>query len=231
MIELLIAAFLTGLLGSMHCFGMCGGVIAALQLAQPKDNPKPLQYIFFYNLGRLSAYTTLGILAALVGSATIKMIGMKTGINILRLITALVLIMMAGYIGKWWMILTHLESVGKKLFNPLQQHSRKWLPLSRPIQALPLGILWGFLPCGLVYSSIAYAMSSASIFEGALKMFFFGLGTLPAVIFMGTSTTRLRKIIQNHQVRILASLLMIVIALWTAWPAVKMMFFNMSMHH
>jgi len=233
-IDALFASFLAGLLGSVHCFGMCGGIVGALQLAIPNNTNQNRQYLLLYNLGRLSAYTLLGLIAGFIGSSAIKLIGFQLGLNILRLISALFLILMAGYIGRWWTLLTKFEAMGSKIFNPFKRYSKRWIPLKRPIYAIPLGMLWGFLPCGLVYSAISFAVSSSSIFEGGLKMFSFGLGTIPSVLFMGGSAHVFQSFLQNRYTRLMASFAMIIIAIWTAFPAIKLfmtLYLGMPMSH
>ncbi len=217
----LAAAFLAGLLGSTHCFGMCGGISSALQLAIPKKAGATFIYLLNYNLGRILGYTILGGVVGIISVSTIKTFAPKSALDILRILGAIFLVLMAGYIGRWWMLLTKFEQLGQTFFNPLKRFGKKWLPLKRPSHAIILGTIWGFLPCGLVYSALAYSAAASSIPEAALRMTFFGLGTLPAVGLMGSSASRIKIYLQQNRVKQIAATSMLVIALWTVLPVLN----------
>ncbi|HFB67198.1 MAG TPA: sulfite exporter TauE/SafE family protein [Aeromonadales bacterium] len=225
----LFAAFMAGLLGSAHCFGMCGGIASALQLAVPRHSSSAKFYLINYNLGRIFGYTLLGVIAGVVSVSAIKTFGLKSALNGLRIFSAIFLILMAGYIGRWWMLLAKFEKAGQHIFNPMKNLSKKLLPLKNPWQALLLGTLWGFLPCGLVYSALAYSASSSNIAEAALRMTFFGLGTFPAVGLMGGAATTVKLYLQKNSVKQLAAISMLIIALWTVLPLIKQLL-GMGMH-
>ncbi len=226
----LFAAFLAGLLGSAHCFGMCGGIASALQLAIPPHSKSSAFYLINYNVGRIIAYTLLGIIAGIVSVSAIKTFGLNSALNGLRIFSAIFLVLMAGYIGRWWMVLAKFEKIGQSIFNPMKTLSKKLLPLKNPSQALLLGTVWGFLPCGLVYSALAYSASSSNIAEAALRMMFFGLGTFPAVGLMGGAASTVKRYLQKNSIKQLAAISMLVIAFWTVWPLIKQMM-GMGMHH
>ncbi len=227
----IIAALITGFLGSAHCIGMCGGIAGALQLVIPKKPAANIIYLLSYNVGRILGYAILGLLAGLISLSVAKTLGVNTGLNILRIIGAVFLILMAAYIGRWWMILARFEKLGQKLFNPIKNFGKKWLPLNNPFQAIFLGVFWGFLPCGLVYSALGFAASATSLTDAVLRMVAFGIGTLPALGLMGGFASKMKHWLQNPAIKQLAAVLLVVIAIWTAFPALMQLFSNAHQHH
>ncbi len=217
----LTAAFVAGLIGSIHCFGMCGGIASALQLAIPNQSSfSKWLYLINFNLGRIISYSLLGWLSGWLGFGAAKAIGADLGMNILRFAGAIFLLLMACYIGRWWMILSQFERLGIKLFNPIKNLGKKFLPLKHPGQAFSVGIFWGWMPCGLVYSSLAFAASSANASESAQRMLAFGLGTLPAVVFMGHMANSLRVWLQKPATKQLAAISLVLVAVWTIQPLI-----------
>ncbi len=225
----LVAALMAGLLGSVHCFGMCGGIAGALQLAVPKKS-SVLTYLLSYNFGRILGYSILGLVAGLVSLSVAKTVGPEYGLNSLRIIGAVFLVLMAAYIGRWWMILSKFEQLGQKVFNPVRNFGKRWLPLSNPFQAVFLGIFWGFLPCGLVYSALAYSAASTNMTESVLRMTAFGIGTLPAVGLMGASAARLKTWLQKPAIKQLAAISLVVVAIWTVYPVIMQMLMSQGSH-
>lgn len=196
-----------GLAGSSHCVGMCGGVASAINYAIPKGH-SPLPYHLMYNTGRLVSYSLSGALVASLG------MGVANGLNlpaaILGILSGLFLILLAGYIGQWWNILVYLERVGRLLWRYLSPFSKRFIPFNSPFSALPYGMIWGWLPCGLVYSALTWSMASAQPLQGLLIMLGFGLGTLPAVILMGLGAQWLRQTLQHRLCRqILATFILL----------------------
>ncbi len=173
-------AFVMGLAGGLHCIGMCGGIIAALSLsAQKKDaHPEPALLRFtLYHAGRIGSYTLLGFLLGGVASVSIgstlwiqKTIGVLTGFVILFFGLEL-----GGFIPD---ILTRFKRFllpGRLLRHAAEKKS--------PVSWYLVGAANGFLPCALVYAALALALRSSSAVEGAVIMFFFGIGTIPALAF------------------------------------------------
>jgi hypothetical protein len=227
----IMAASLAGLLGSAHCFGMCGGIVGALQLAIPKSKFSSVIYLLNYNLGRIIGYSLLGLVAGLISLSVAKTFGINFGLNLLRIVGAIFLILMASYIGRWWLILSRFEKLGQKVFNPIRNMGKKWLPLTNPFQAILIGIFWGFLPCGLVYSALAYSATAPTVTDSVLRMTAFGIGTLPAVGFMGGFASTLKVWLQKPAVKQLAALLLLVLALWTVFPVMVQMNSTTGHHH
>jgi len=226
------AALIAGLLGSAHCFGMCGGIAGALQLAIPKTPRAHLIYLLSYNIGRIIGYSLLGLVAGIISLSVAKTLGVEIGLNLLRVFGAIFLFLMAAYIGRWWMILSKFEKFGQKIFNPIRNFGKKWLPLSNPFEAIVVGILWGFLPCGLVYSALAYSASATSITDAVLRMTAFGIGTLPALGLMGGIASSVKVWVQKPAVKQVAALLLLGIAVWTIYPAIMQMIPSANhLHH
>ena len=201
MLELsLIAALLVGLLGGGHCVGMCGGIVAAVTVTLPKQKPK-LGYLLAYNLGRISSYTVAGVLAGAVGASSFFLQQVLPVEKILYALASLMLIVLGFYLAGIWHGATRLEWLGSLLWQRLQPLSRRFLPVQSPGQAFALGTIWGWLPCGLVYSVLVAALATGSPARGGLLMLAFGLGTLPALLAMGMTAVRLKMLLQNFWVR------------------------------
>ncbi|MDN4501469.1 sulfite exporter TauE/SafE family protein [Alteromonadaceae bacterium BrNp21-10] len=203
----LLSAFLIGFAGSTHCVGMCGGIVGALSLAIPKQHAA-LPYILFYNLGRISSYTLAGAITGYLG----VMFGaqIKQGMLALQLLSGFFLLLLAFYIGGWWNVLHHFEKVGQHLWRRLMPLGKALVPFRSPITALPYGMLWGWLPCGLVYSTLVWSLASGSAVNGALTMLFFGLGTLPALITMGVLGQAIKQWLSHPQTRQIMAVLLFI---------------------
>ncbi|GAL03604.1 heavy-metal-associated domain (N-terminus) and membrane-bounded cytochrome biogenesis CcycZ-like domainprotein [Photobacterium aphoticum] len=173
---------------------MCGGVAAAVTLGMPGDQQsRRWPYLFCYNAGRLFSYMVAG---AIIGGAFAGMAnysGYTSSLVALRLVAAFMMILLALYIGQWWQGVSRIERLGQGLWRQLAPKAQSLLPLKSPFAALPFGALWGWLPCGLVYSTLSWAAVSGGAFSGASVMFAFGLGTLPAMIAVGGMAQQLQK--------------------------------------
>lgn len=192
------AAFLIGLAGSVHCFGMCGGIVSAFSLSFGRTSP-PITYLLSYNLGRILVYSIIG---ALVGSlGYIFKYQFTFASTLLSLLSGLFLILLACYIGGWWRGLILLEKTGQYLWRWLSPLSQKILPIRSPLHAVAYGAIWGWLPCGLVYSTLSWSLSSGSGLNGALIMLSFGLGTLPSMLLTGMSADFLKSFSQSPVVK------------------------------
>lgn len=222
----LAAAFMLGLLSSAHCVGMCGGIMGALALAIPaSERRRRALLVLSYNLGRVLSYTLMGVLAGLFVDA----LAGSGGVPWLRLLAGLLLIAMGLYLGNWWRGLTWLERGGSYLWRYLQPLGRRLMPVTRLPQALALGAIWGWLPCGLVYTALAYATTQAQAFNAGAVMLAFGLGTLPAVLATGLAAERLTQLLRRPRLRWSFAVLIIVFGLWTLAVPVTHLF--SSDHH
>lgn len=206
----LLTALLLGLFGSSHCLVMCGGIAAAIGT---RAGDKRLQTMLMFNSGRLLSYALLGLL---VGSAGLWLSGLHESLMLmLRTLAAIMLILMGFYIARWWMVLTRFEQLGKPVWNALQPLTRRFMASANPADQLLLGMLWGLLPCGLIYSTLAWIAANGDPIIGSAAMLAFGIGTLPA-LFAGTLAGNIIAPWLSHpQVRILAAVLLIIFGAWT----------------
>ncbi len=213
-----ITAFTVGLMGGVHCIGMCGGIVGALSFASQSSSDasilKRLPLLIAYNSGRLFSYTLAGGLMGSLGWLLAYWTDIRLLQQLLQLIAALFMLMLGLYISGWWMGLSRLEKTGAYLWRNIQPLAQKYLPVSSARSALMLGIFWGWLPCGLVYSVLVWSISAGGFVEGALLMLSFGLGTLPNLLAMGLAADQLRQWLQQTSVRWAAGTVVIVFALW-----------------
>lgn len=208
----LISALILGLLGGGHCLGMCGGLMGALTLAIPAERRQQrLQLLVAYNAGRILSYTVAGLLLGLAG----WVIASGPLATLLRSIAGLLLIAMGLYLAGWWSGLTCIEALGRGLWRHLQPVTRRFMPITSAPRAMVLGGLWGWLPCGLVYSTLLWAASQGDALRSAALMFAFGLGTLPVLLATGLAAERLVGLLRRRGVRIAGGLLVILFGLWT----------------
>jgi len=209
MIELsLIGAFLVGLLGGGHCAGMCGGIVGAVTMTLPKSRPK-IGFLLAYNLGRISSYALVGVLAGAIGASSFFLRHVLPIERILYGLASLMLIVLGLYLAGIWQGVTKLEKVGSVIWKKLQPLSKRFLPVTTVSQAFLLGTIWGWLPCGLVYSVLVAALATGSAAEGGMLMLTFGLGTLPVLLAMGMMAVSLKAWLQNIWVRRINGLLVL----------------------
>ena len=213
-----LVAFITGLLGGVHCFGMCGSIIGALSLGNigNKTSQKSAFIISLgYNFGRITSYTIAGAIVAFIGSSLIELTGLQAAQKILATIAALFMIALGLYLAGFWSGLAKIEVIGQSFWKYIQPIGKRFIPVKNFQQAVPLGFIWGWLPCGLVYTALIWTLSAGSALEGALIMLFFGLGTLPNLLAMGIVATRLSKWVKLPAVKISAGILVIIMGLIT----------------
>ncbi len=207
----LFSAFSLGLAGAGHCASMCGGIAAALNLGGASTKSTTIAY----HTGRIVSYTLLGGMLGLA-SSTID-IGAWT--IALRYVAGLLLIGMGLYIANWWRGMALLEKLGAVLWRPVQGLSSRWLPIRHWRQALPLGLCWGLMPCGLIYSSLAWAATASNGLQSATLMFVFGLGTLPAMLAASFGAAKIQHFLKQRGLKLLIALLLITSGLWTIYIA------------
>ncbi|TVP54819.1 MAG: sulfite exporter TauE/SafE family protein [Halomonadaceae bacterium] len=212
----LFAAFMIGLLGSTHCLGMCGGISSSLTMALPVGPGyrwRQLQLLLGYNLGRITSYTLAGLILGLLGSQVIS--AMPAAGMVLRTLAGGMLIALGLAVGQWWQGVMALEKVGAPLWQRLAPLTRRFMPVDRLSRALPLGLLWGWLPCGLVYSTLGWALMQGNALASAGVMASFGLGTLPAMLATGVFARQVLQLRRNRPVRTVTGLALILFGIWT----------------
>jgi hypothetical protein len=208
----LFAAFLVGFSGGVHCVGMCGGIVTALSLQAGRRQPVALQLA--YNLGRIASYTTAGALVGLIGSAAFLSDTLYPLQQALYLLAQVMLILLGLYLAGLNQAVLVLERWGGRLWTRLQPLFVRLLPVQNLPQALAAGALWGWLPCGLVYSVLVAALASGSAVDGAALMLAFGLGTLPNLLAMGWLAQRLKRLAQDRRVKLAAGMVVAGFGLW-----------------
>lgn len=213
----LAAAFMLGLLGSSHCLVMCGGISAALGMGASGSRRQFM--ILLFQLGRVVTYMLLGAgLGTLIAAVT----GLGEGLlPALRIVSGLLLIAMGLYVANWWAGLAWLENGGRIIWRRVEPYAKRRLPVSTSGDALAIGLLWGFLPCGLIYTALAWAGTAADWRQSALLMGTFGLGTLPSMLATGLAAEKLTRLLQRRGLRGVAGLLLVAAGLWTIWIAVQ----------
>lgn len=208
-----VAGFTIGIMGSTHCVVMCGGIASAISIGIKPGQTNRLSRIVAFQLGRILSYALIGLL--LGGLLAYASGGFKPLSIALRLIAGLLLIAMGLYVADWWRGLARLERVGVPLWARLQPYTRKLLPVRTLSSAVMLGGLWGWLPCGLVYSTLSWSISAGSPLEASTRMLFFGLGTLPAMLGMSVAADSCRRVLQARTTKHIAGLLLIAYGVWT----------------
>ncbi len=218
---LFLAAFSMGLFGSPHCLGMCGGIVTAFGLSmQHVSESKKNGLILTYHVGRLISYSLLGLIASLVGVAIFQSIMSNSAP---RIVLGAVL-MLIGLAMLGLPLFNHLEKVGMRFWQSLAPLRKKVFPIDSFGKALFAGLLWGFLPCGLVYGALMMAIAGNNIATGAALMFVFGLGTMPMLIATQKTVGMLQSSIKNFRLRQINGVIMMLSGL-------AVIFIPMMMHH
>ncbi|HMT79633.1 MAG TPA: sulfite exporter TauE/SafE family protein [Azonexus sp.] len=200
-----LALFLVGLLGGTHCVGMCGGIVGALSMGAPARWSMHIAY----NSGRILSYATAGAIAGALGAASLGLEGQVPARLILYFIANLMLVALGLYLLGVTRALAFTERAGQTLWRHVQPLTRRFIPARNVGQAFPLGLLWGWLPCGLVYSALASALTAGSAGRGALMMLAFGLGTFPNLLLAGIVLARLNEFVRRPVVRMMSGLLVL----------------------
>jgi hypothetical protein len=211
------AAFLTGFFGSTHCLGMCGAIVVLFEQQSRAGMHRWLRRML-YNLGRLGFYLLLGAIAGSASAVIVATAGARTALLVLRLIAGLLVIAIGLNLLFNWNFTRFLEAAGGGIWKRLSPLARHVLPVESPARAISAGFLWGALPCGLVYSAVAMAATSGNPTGGALVMFFFWLGTVPALLLAGASAETLHRWKSGPFFRRIAGALMVVIGIVAMTP-------------
>lgn len=179
---MLVSALILGLLGSLHCVGMCGPI--AFMLPVDRSNSfKKVSQIGIYHFGRLLAYSLIGLIFGLVGKS-LYIFGIQQQLSIAIGIIMIVLVLIPyKTLGKY-----NLSKPLNKLISKVKSNLGKALKKKTADTFLTIGFLNGFLPCGLVYMAVFGAIATGSLVEGSLYMVLFGMGTIPlmtSAIYLG----------------------------------------------
>ncbi len=232
------SAFIIGLLGSGHCIAMCGGITTMLTSALPSNKydsnqqipvnnqhstqTSKLTLVIYYNIGRIASYCIIGAIVGFTGSIAAKNIGMP--LAGLRMFSAVFIVLLGLYLGQWLMWLNRIEALGKRLWQYISPLAQKVIPVNSPTKAFSLGAIWGWLPCGLIYSVLTWALASGSLVSGASIMLFFGLGTLPALLTLSLSFGSIKNLLVKPTLRKIMALILITFGIYSFIVAYQQMF-------
>jgi len=215
-----VTALLVGLLGGVHCVGMCGGIVGTLSLGLPagirSSAPRLFSFQLSYNLGRIGGYVLAGALMGGVGQAAVAFLPLQRG---LYLAAAVIMLLLGLYLAGWWRGLARLETLGAGLWRQVEPLGRRLLPIRGLGQALGLGFLWAWLPCGLVYSVLIWTLTAGGAVQGALLMLAFGLGTLPTLLGLGMLAGLAARFAEQVWPRRLAGILVMGFGLHALWQS------------
>ena len=202
----LVSVFSAGLLSGVHCAGMCGGIVGAVSMHLPRSR-WPGLYHLAYNGGRLSSYTTAGMIVGALGKGGLMLKGILPVQQMLFALASVMLIVMGTYLAGIWQGVRYIENAGGLLWKKIQPYSRGLLPADSLPKVFGLGVLWGWLPCGLVYTVLLSALAMGDALRGGLVMLAFGLGTLPNLLAVGLFFGSIKKFAQIRPVRLVAGTL------------------------
>jgi sulfite exporter TauE/SafE len=212
LLPLLGTALVTGFLGSAHCLGMCAGLSGVIAVGHgTAAGAAGLPIAAAYNTGRILSYAVLGALVGAVGGAFTGLIPALAGP--VRLAGGLLIVLIGLQTAFQWRLLEPLERAGLTLWRRIQPLAQRLLPVTSLPRAIGLGLAWGLIPCGLVYSVLLLAATSADPLVGSAIMLAFGVGTMPAMIATGLGAFRLTRFAGRS--RVIAGLLIVVMGLAT----------------
>jgi len=231
----LLPILIAGLAGSVHCAGMCGGIVSAFSVGGPSAAPARARvipiarvgadgaatmawagasagevvHVLAYNAGRIGSYMLAGAIAGGIAGSVASLAQLASAQLAAYWMANLMLVAMGLYLMDAWRGLARVEAVGGILWRRVQPLVKPLVPMDTPMKALALGGLWGWVPCGMVYSMLLTAMLSGSALDGALLMGAFGLGTLPMLLAMGMAGAKLRQYLEKRSVRVACGLLVL----------------------
>lgn len=210
---------LVGFLGGVHCVGMCGGIVGALTLGVNNTGKHRWDIQVAYNLGRISSYVVAGAIVGGLGFYIASLASVQHAQKILLTFAGIFMILMGLYLAQWSSLLSRVEQGGSFIWKMVEPYGRKLMPVRSARQAFSLGLVWGWLPCGLVYSVLIWAISAGGVAEGAGLMLAFGLGTLPNLLLMGAAASWLQGFVRAPMVRQIAGALVSLFGVYMLYGA------------
>ncbi len=216
-----VTAFLVGLLGGVHCLTMCGGLASSLTLGldqrRRRDPWRLLPLQVGYNLGRVAGYALAGALAGGLGAVLLQLDSLQIAQRTLYALAGMVMILLGLYLGGWGQRLVYVERLGLRLWRRLAPLTRRFLPVRRIPQAVAIGLIWAWIPCGLVYSVLITAVSTGSPGHGAVLMLAFGAGTLPNLLGIGLLAGAAARLAEHRRWRQAAGLMVVGFGVQALW--------------
>jgi len=208
--SLVLTAFTMGILGGVHCVAMCGGIVGAVSLKGARPG---IALHLSYNVGRVLSYTVAGAAVGGLGGLGALASGMLPAQMALFVVANAIVVLLGLHVAGWGRLVSHLETAGGSVWRIIQPFGSRYLPADTPGRAIRLGLFWGWIPCGLVYSTLALALATGAAWRGGLVMLAFGLGTLPNLFAAGLAVQRVRPALQLRWVRSLAGGLIIALGI------------------
>ena len=212
----LLSVFLVGLFGGVHCASMCGGLVSvmagsagrrgAVIAVRAEGLRRPAGLLIGHNLGRLTSYTLAGALAGSLSSSA-TLVSRVLPLQQLAFVATNLLLIAIGLHLTGALRLVALEPVGAALWRRLQPLASRLLLARTPWQAWQAGLVWGWVPCGMVYGVLIAALVSGSPLQGALLMLAFGAGTLPNLLLIGAGAAAGQRWLARPTPRRIAGLL------------------------
>ena len=217
-----LVALVMGLFSALHCLTMCGSIIGSLTLSlrrEIRENKYQLiPFVLSYNVGRISSYAIGGYFAGLLHNVLMLPLGEGQGHRMLQIISALIMAGAGLHIAGWFPRFAYIERAGAVIWCRIEPYGRKLIPVETLLQAFVFGMIWGWLPCGLVYAALTLATTAGDEIRSTFTMLAFGIGTLPAVFGVGIMTSLMVRLSSLRKFRQLAGISLIVLALLAAFP-------------
>ncbi len=217
---MLFTAFVAGLLGGAHCAAMCGSIVGMTCRPRSAGESPRLRFLLAYHIGRIASYALAGALAGALGQGAVLRGGTWTQQSLMFLMGA-TLIVVALNVAGVQPVAQGMEAVGSFLWRRVQPAARHFLPVVSPWQALGLGAVWGWLPCGMVYAMLLTALASGNAAEGAVILAAFGLGTLPNLLLIGAVVLRAQRWLQNRPARYAVSVAIAAVGIYGMWHVLQ----------
>jgi sulfite exporter TauE/SafE len=200
-----LAALLLGLAGGAHCAGMCGPIVGALSLSAGARR-RPVAFTLAYHLGRAASYAAAGAIAGAFGEAGLALRGSLAIQQALFGLASAALLASGLYVAGYAPFVRRVEAVGGVVWRRIAPWSRPLLPATTPLKAGALGMLWGWLPCAMVYGALLIALGTGSARAGALTMAAFALGTLPSLVVFGVGARSAARLPARRALRLAAGI-------------------------
>ena len=217
MIELLpvlSTAFFAGLLGAGHCFGMCGGIAGGFGALSARGGA--VRSALAFNGARILSYALLGGIAAAILGVTGEFLSLPQWGRWLRWVTAVLIALIGLQFLLNLKVLAVIERSGARLWSRISPAVHRAAGAKGWRGRIALGLAWGLLPCGLVYTILLTAASTGDFAYGALVMLAFGMGTLPALLGMTLWAPALAALLRDHIFRRAIGIALILLAIWSA---------------
>lgn len=229
-----LTAFSIGLIGSPHCMGMCGGISGALTFSIANPSRDSLQeggffrqkyqqvtYPLLFNLGRVLSYSFVGFIVGGIGYFSNQVFA-EAAPKVFRLFMGVSMVLIALQLANWWGGAKKIELLGQKVWGKISPQIKKILPIDRSWKALAVGVLWGWIPCGMVYSVLFMAATTGDNLTASLTMLCFGLGTVPLMTTFGLLSKGVTQRLTLPSYRRVAAMVVLMFGLWTFFGALYM---------